>query len=176
MRSSSRKAPIRERVREMQSNAKKQGPTIEWLQTRQMHRILYETAKHFSKSHKNDPYLTKLGLIQTEIWMARQTLQPFPHISVARNRDGSVVGVMCGFPCFYQFFIQHIAIHPDFSHVHDKIGEQLISSAIDESTVLGFLRWVACSPPPEEEEFWRSHRFYKETKDLFRRMGYFVNR
>lgn len=158
----------------MQSLEKEQGLTVEWLQTHHMYRILYKTAKRFGKKFKNDPDITKLGLIQSEIWMARQTLQPFPHISVAKDKSEIIVGAMCGFPYFNQFFIQYIAICPDFSHIQDEIEKKLISSAIDKSIELGFRGWVACSPEPSEEKFWHSHRFCKESEGMFRRMGYFV--
>jgi len=158
----------------MQSLEKEQGLTIEWLQKHHMYRILYKTAKRFGKDRKNDHDLTKLGLIQSEIWMARQLLQPFPHISVAKDQSGTIAGVMCGAPFFNQFFIQYIAICSDFSHIRDEIEKQLIFSAIDESIELGFRGWVACSPEPGEEKFWQSHGFSKESEGMFRRMGYFV--
>lgn len=158
----------------MQSLANGQGLTTEWLQPQHMHRILFDTAKHFLKKQKNDPNITKLGLIQSEVWMARQALQSFPYISVARDNFGQIVGVMCGFPFFDQFFIQHMAIHPERSHIRDEIVEQLIESAIDESTRLGFRGWVACSPDHDEESLWRSHGFYKQSDGSYKRMGYFV--
>jgi ribosomal protein S18 acetylase RimI-like enzyme len=158
----------------MQGLAKGQELTIEWLSTQQMRRILLDTARHFGKNRKRDPNIAKLGLIQSEIWMARQALQPYPQISIVRDNLGRIVGVMCGFPFSDHFYIQHIAIHPEFSHIQDGIEEQLIESAIDESTRLGFRGWVACSPEPDEQQFWRAHGFYRQSDDLYRRMGYFV--
>lgn len=158
----------------MQGLARGHNLTIEWLPAHNMHRILHDTAKRFGKKQKNDPNVIKFGLIQSEVWMAKQGLQSFPHISVARDDSGIVVGVMCGFPFFDQFFIQHIASHPDFSGIQDEIEEQLVESAIDESMRLGFRGWVASAPDPDEEHFWHNHGFSRQSDGVFKRMGYFV--
>ncbi len=158
----------------MQGFAKDNELTIEWLRVNTMHRVLQDIVKLWGENRGKEENL-KLGLIHAEIWMAQQTLQPFPHISVAKNNEGTIVGIMCGVPIFDHFFLQYMTTHPLYSHIRNEIEERLIESAIDESASLGFRGWVACSPAPGEETFWRSHGFFKQDDRFYRRMGYFAS-
>ncbi|GMA60095.1 hypothetical protein GCM10025859_05350 [Alicyclobacillus fastidiosus] len=71
------------------------------------------------------------------------------------------------------FFIDHIAVHPNFEH-DARVCEQLVELAIDRSLEEGFHGWVACIPEEGAESLWKALRFSPSSDRTYRRMGYFV--
>lgn len=124
------------------------------------------------------PTVEELGMIRREVWDAECHLQPYPEIA-AVTRGETVVGLLCGYRSYHQkyFFIQHIAIHPDYSLDETNapdIGSTLITAAIDLSVQMGCYGWVATSPVKNSIPFWIDLGFSKYDEFTYRKMGYFA--